>query len=175
MMRYFAAWLYFLGALAVVAGVVVYATNIPNVPDKDDLIPYSGFLVGIRLEKDFDGTDVVYFMFRDDETRYKYLSTYPMYVEVRDRLGIYRDVDIMIEENAKPGLDGALRIWGLVEHDPYNPGTVVTFQEIYEETTETDRSWQNVGIYLVSGGLLVILLGFGIRRLVPYKAKDPSV
>jgi hypothetical protein len=174
-MRKFAAWLYFLGAVSALAGAIIYATNIPNVPDEDDLVSHSGFLVGIRLEKDFDGTDVVYFIFRGEETRYKYLSTYPMYVEVRDRLGIYRDVDILIEKDASPGLDGAIRMWGLVEHDPYNEGTVVTYQDIYDETTETDRSWQNVAFYLFGGGLLVVLMAYGIRRAVPYKPKDPSV
>jgi hypothetical protein len=173
-MRYFAAWLYFLGTVSAVAGVIIFLTNIPNVPDEDDLVLYSGFVVGIRLEKDFDGTDVVYFLIRDDEVRYKYMSSYPMYVEVRDRLGIYRDVDLMIEKGAEPDFDGAVRIWGLVEHDPYNPGTVVTFAEIVEETTETDRSWQGVSFYILGGGLLLLLMAFGIRRAVPHVAKDPS-
>jgi hypothetical protein len=174
-MRHFAAWLYFLGTVSVLAGIVIYLTNIPNVPDEDDLVSYTGYVVGIRLEKDFDGTDVVYFLIRDDEVRYKYMSTYPMYVEVRDRLGIYRDIDMMIEKDAEPDFDGAVRIWGLVEHDPYNPGTVVTFQEIVDETTETDRSWQAVGLYVLGGGLVLLLLAYGIRRAVPYVPKDPSV
>lgn len=174
-MRYFAAWLYFLGTVAAVAGVIIYLTNIPNVPDEEDLVSYTGYVVGIRLEKDFDGTDVVYFMIRDDEIRYKYMSSYPMYVEVRDRLGIYRNVDLMIEKDVEPDFDGAVRIWGLVEHDPYNPGTVVTFADIVEETTETDRSWQAVGLYVFGGGLLLLLMGFAIRRAFPYVAKAPSV
>lgn len=175
MMRHFAAWLYFLGTVSVLAGIVIYLTNIPNVPDEEDLVSYTGYVVGIRLEKDFDGTDVVYFLIRDDDVRYKYMSTYPMYVEVRDRLGIYRDVDMMIEKDAEPDFDGAVRIWGLVEHDPYNPGTVVTFQEIVDETTETDRSWQAVGLYVLGGGLILLLLAYGIRRAVPYVPRDPSV
>ncbi len=174
-MRHFAAWLYFLGTVSVLAGIVIYLTNIPNVPDEEDLVSYTGYVVGIRLEKDFDGTDVVYFLIRDDDVRYKYMSTYPMYVEVRDRLGIYRDVDMMIEKDAEPDFDGAVRIWGLVEHDPYNPGTVVTFQEIVDETTETDRSWQAVGLYVLGGGLILLLLAYCIRRAVPYVPRDPSV
>ena len=174
-MRHFAAWLYFLGTVSVLAGIVIYLTNIPNVPDEDDLVSYTGYVVGIRLEKDFDGTDVVYFLIRDDEVRYKYMSTYPMYVEVRDRLGIYRDIDMMIEKDAEPDFDGAVRIWGLGEHDPYNPGAVVTIQEIVDETTETDRSWQAVGLYVLGGGLILLLLAYCIRRAVPYVPRDPSV
>jgi len=174
-MRHFAGWLYFLGGVALLGGVIIYFTNIPNIPDEDDLETYMGFLTAVRLEKDFDGTDVVYLRFRDNPQVYKYLSTYPMYVEVRDRLGIYRDVEILIEKNKPLDENNALRVWGLVEHDPFREGTVVTYAEVYDEVTKTDRSWQNVGLYFGIGGALAMGAAWGIRRAVPYRPKDPSV
>ncbi len=66
-------------------------------------------------------------------------------------------------------------IWGLVEHDPYRDGTVVTYDDIYEEVTATDRSWQNVAMIMIAGGLSAVLLAFGIRKAVPYVPRDPSV
>ena len=62
-----------------------------------------------------------------------------------------------------------------MEHDPRNEGTVVTYEQIYDETTETDRSWQAVGLYMGLGGLIAIVLGFAIRKAVPYRPEDPSV
>jgi hypothetical protein len=174
-MRVFAGWLYFLGGVALVGAIIIYATNIPNVPDRNDLVEYKGFLTSIQLQKDIDGTDVVFLKYRDNEQRFRYLSVYPMYVEVRDRLGIYRDVDILVEKDKLGDASVSPRIWGLVEHDPLHEGTVVTYDQIYEETTETDRSWQAVALYIGIGGLIAIVLGYGIRRAIPYRPEDPSV
>ncbi|MBC6439809.1 MAG: hypothetical protein GDA49_05235 [Rhodospirillales bacterium] len=173
-MRVFAGWLYVLGGVSAVFGAALCFAHIPNVPSEDQLEWYEGFLRGIRLEKDFDGTDIVYFIYRDHDKRYRYVSRYPQYVEVRDRLGINRQVDILVEIDGKPGLDGAYDVWGLVEHDPLHEGTVVTYQDIHDEVTETDRSWQAVGMYGFGGGVLAILLGYGIRRAVPHVPKDPT-
>lgn len=173
-MRLLAGWLYFLGGVAVIGAVIIYATNIPNVPAEDELVEFKGFLISVQLQKDFDGTDVVFLKYRDRDQRFRYLSTYPMYVEVRDRLGIYRDVDILVEKKALENPDVSPRIWGLVEHDPLHEGTVVTYQDIYDETTETDRSWQAVGLYMGLGGLIAIVLAWGIRRAFPYVPQDPS-
>ena len=174
-MRLFAGWLYFLGGIALAGAIIIYATNIPNVPDEDELLEVKGFVVAIHLEKDFDGTDVVFLKYRDNEQRFRYLSTYPLYVEVRDRLGIYRDVDILVEKDKLGDDSVSPRIWGLVEHDPINEGTVVTYQQILEETTETDRSWQAVALYMGFAGLVAIALAWGIRRAFPYRPQDPSV
>ena len=106
-MRLFAGWLYFLGGVSAVFGAALYFAHIPNVPSEDQLEWYEGFLRGIRLEKDLDGTDIVYFIFRDHDKRYRYFSRYPQYVEVRDRLGIYRTVELLVEKDGSPGLDGA--------------------------------------------------------------------
>lgn len=172
-MRWFAGWLYALGMMALAAGVVIYATNIPNIPEEEDLIRVRGFLDGIVLKKDSDATDIVYLRLRDHDTRYKYLSIYPHYVEIRDRLGIYREVDLLVRNDAVAGLDGAVRVWGLVEHDPFGPGTVVTFDEIRDEVTQTERSWQTIAICLLAGALAALALGYTIRRLVPHVPKDP--
>ena len=173
-MRWFAGWLYFLGGAAVLVGAALYLFNEPKAPTEKDLVWYEGEVVGIRLKEDLDATDIVYLFYRDDDIQYKYYSKFPQYVEIRDRLGIYRQVDVLIEKDAVPDSDGALTIWGLVEHDPYNEGTVVTFEEIYEEATQTDRSWQNVGLYVLGGGFLGLVTAFGIRRAVPYVAKAPT-
>jgi len=173
-MRYLAGWLYFLGGIALLGAIVIYVTNIPNVPDEDDLVEYQGFLVAIRLEKDFDGTDIVNLHFRDHPQVYTYMSTYPQYVEVRDRLGIYRQVDVLVEKDVPVEEGRAQRVWGLVEHDPYRESTVVTYQDIYDEVTETDRSWQRVGMWMGGGGIFAMALAWGIRRAVPYRPVDPS-
>lgn len=174
-MRLLAGWLYFLGGVALIGAIIIYVTNIPNVPDKDELVEFKGFVVAIQLQKDFDGTDVVFLKYRDREQRFRYLSTYPMYVQVRDRLGIYRDVDILVEKDALEDQSSSPRIWGLVEHHPTREGTVVTYEDIYEQTTRTDRSWQEVALFMGLGGLLAIALAWGIRRAFPYVPRDPSV
>ena len=173
-MRWFAGWLYFLGGVAAVFGAVLYAANAPEVPDEDDLVWFEGFLVAVRLEYDLDATHIVYLKFRDHDRLYRYRSKLPQYVAVRDRLGIYRRVDVLVDPDAEPAPDGAWDIWGLVEHHPYRDGTVVTYGEVYDAVTETDRSWSDVGLYCLGGGALAVLAGFGIRRAVPYVPKDPT-
>lgn len=172
-MRWFAGWLFFLGLIALAGGGTIYATNLPQVPGEDDLVPFTGFLVGIVLKKDLDGTDTVYFRYRDHDQLYKYLSIYPQYIEVRDRLGIYRQVDILVERDREADGDGALPIWGLVEHDPYREGTVVSYDDIYREVTQTERSWQRVGLYVLAAGLVALIVGTVIRRTVPYRPREP--
>jgi len=177
MIRVFAGWLYVLGGAAALVGAIIYLTSIPDVPDEDDLVVFKGYLTGIRLQKDFDATDIVYLHFRDHPQVYRYQSNYPQYVEVRDRLGIYRDVEILVEPSSLEGTADSppQPVWGLVEHDPYRDGTVVTYDEIYEEVTATDRSWQNVALIMLGGGLGAVLLAFAIRKAVPYVPRDPSI
>ena len=172
-MRRLAGWLFFLGLVELAGGGTIYATNLPQLPGEDDLTVFTGFLVGIALRKDLDGTDIVYLRYRDHDRLYKYLSIYPQYIEVRDRLGIYRQVDVLVERDGEPDADGALPVWGLVEHDPYREGTVVTYDDIYLEVTQTERSWQRVGLWLFAAGALAFAVGIAIRRAVPYRPRDP--
>jgi hypothetical protein len=176
LLRWLAGWLYFLGAVTLIGGAIGYATNIPSVPDKDDLKEVSGFLVGIRLQKDFNGTDIVKLLYRGDPRVYIYLSSYPQYVEVRDRLGIYRTVDVWIDKNAKTGAGAMIPVWGLVEHNPFHPdkGTVVTYEQIYEKVTRIDRSWQHISELALACGLAALVLAFAIRKAVPYKPTEPT-
>ena len=174
MIRSLAAWLYAFGIVATLGGAIVWFVNIPDIPDEDDLVWNRGYVIGIRLNKDYDGLDIVNLRFRDDERRYKYLSIYPKYVEVRDRLGIYRDVEVLVEKEPIFSGGNVVRIWGLIEHDPYHEGTVVTFDEIREEITETERSWQGVAIIFLAGGIGAILIGYAIRRWVPHVPRDPT-
>jgi hypothetical protein len=144
-------------------------------PSKDDLVQYTGFLTAVGLQKDFDGTDIVLLRFRDNDQVYKYISKYPKYIEVRDRMGIFRDTDVWYDKNAAGGPDTPILIWAVVEHDPRGPeeSTVVTYEEIYAEVTETDRSWQNLSMVIGAVGLAMVVLGFVIRKLVPYKPRAP--
>jgi hypothetical protein len=66
-------------------------------------------------------------------------------------------------------------IWAVAEHDPRGPdeSTVVTYEEIYAEVTETDRSWQDLSTLIGGIALAMLVLGFAIRRLVPYKPRAP--
>jgi hypothetical protein len=175
MIRVFAGWLYFWGGAALIAAVVLYVLHQPMAPAKDDLVEYSGFLTSVRLQKDFDGTDIVLLHFRDNDQVYKYISKYPKYVEVRDRIGIYRDTDVWYDKNATGGPDTPILVWGLAEHDPRGPdeSTVVTYEEIYAEVTETDRSWQNLSMIIGAVGLGMVVLAYVIRKLVPYKPRPP--
>tara|TARA_B100000676_G_scaffold267161_1_gene281329 strand:+ start:8876 stop:9406 length:531 start_codon:yes stop_codon:yes gene_type:complete len=175
-MRWFAGWLYFLGLITVVIGATLYLVNEPEVPTRAELVEYKGFLRSVRLEKALDGTDLVYLHFQDDDRRYAYIAKFPLYVEIRDRLGIFRDVELLIDAEAanSAATDGTLMIWGLLEHDPYHEGTKITYEEIYDEVTETDRGWQNVGIYTTLCGLFALVVGFTIRRLIPYVPKNPT-
>lgn len=177
MIRVLAGWLYFWGIAAALVGGAIYLFNQPNQPSEDDLVKYSGFLVAVRLEKDFNGTDIVLLKFRDNDQLYKYVVDYPMYVEVRDRVGIYRDVDVWYDKNDAGGPDSPRAIWGIAEHDPQGPekSTVVTYQQIFEKVTETDRDWQGVGLVVFAVGAGMIILGYLIRRLVPHKPRDPKV
>ena len=103
MIRVIAGWLYFWGIAALITAALIYVLHHPMTPDKDDLVKYTGFLKSVRLLKDFDGTDIVLLGFRDNDQIYKYISKFPKYVEVRDRMGIYRDTDVWYDRNASGG------------------------------------------------------------------------
>ncbi|MDE0045012.1 MAG: hypothetical protein OXU19_04005 [bacterium] len=173
-MRLFAGWLYALGLVATLGGAIVWISNIPNIPDEDDLVWKRGFLVGILLDYDYDGLFVVNMRLRDDDTLYTYHSTYPSYVAVRDRFGIYRDVEILVDQTALASGGETVRMWGVIEHDPYDEGIVVLFDEIRSEVTQTERSWQRVALIVLASGLAAILAGFVTRRVFPYVPRDPS-
>jgi hypothetical protein len=177
MFRVFAGWLYFWGLLALVIGAVLYVLHRPDVPAKEDLVEYTGFLIAVGLQKDFDGTDIVLLRFKDNDQVYKYISVYPKYVDVRDRIGIYRDTTVWYDKNATGGPDKPILVWALKEHDPRGEeeSTFVTYEEIYDEVTETDRSYQQLGMVVGGAGLALIVLGFVIRKAVPYKPRAPRV
>ncbi len=172
-MRLFAGWLYALGLVATLGGIIVWVSNIPNIPDEDDLVWKRGFLIGILLDYDFDGLHVVNMRLRDEETLYTYHSIYPSYVAVRDRLGIYRDVEILVDRSADTSAGGTVRMWGVIEHDPFDEGISVSFDEIRREVTQTELSWQRVALIVLAAGLAAILAGFAIRRAVPWVPRDP--
>ena len=174
MIRRLAAWLYAIGIVAALGGAIVWFANIPDIPDEDDLVWHRGYVIGIRLDLDYDGLAVVNLRFRDEERIYRYLSIYPKYVEVRDRLGIYRFIEVLVEREPIFSEGDSVRIWGLIEHDPFNEGAVVTFDEIREEITETERSWQGIAIVFLTGGIGAILIGYAIRRWVPHVPRDPT-
>ena len=173
-MRLFAGWLYALGLVATLGGVTVWLSNIPNIPHEDDLVWKRGFLIGIVLDYDYDGLFVVNMRFRDDKTLYTYHSTYPDYLAVRDRLGIYRDVEVLVDRAAVAGGAGTVRTWGVIEHDPFDEGISVSFDEIRKEVTQTERSWQRVALVVLLAGLTALLAGFAIRRIFPYVPRDPT-
>lgn len=50
---------------------------------------------------------------------------------------------------------------------------MVTYDDIYLEVTQTERSWQRVGLWLFATGALAFAIGIAIRRAVPYRPKDP--
>ena len=172
-MRLFAGWLYALGLVATLGGAIICASNIPDIPDEDDLVWKRGFLVGIVLDYDLDGMHIVNMRLRDDDTLYTYHSIYPHYVSVRDRFGIYRDAEFLVDQTALASGGETVRMWGVIEHDPYDEGISVSFDEIRREVTQTERSWQRVAIIVLAAGLASILTGFVIRRVFPYVPKDP--
>ncbi|MCE2520528.1 MAG: hypothetical protein J4G15_12060 [Alphaproteobacteria bacterium] len=173
-MRLFAGWLYALGLVATLGGVIVWVSNIPDIPDEDDLVWKRGYLIGILLDYDYDGLHIVNMRLRGEETLYTYHSIYPSYVSVRDRIGIYRDVEVLVDETAETAGAETVRMWGVIEHDPYDEGISVSFDEIRAEVTQTERSWQRVALVVLAAGLSAILAGFAIRRAVPYVPKDPT-
>ncbi len=173
-MRLFAGWLYALGLVATLGGAIVWVSNIPNIPDEDDLVWKRGYLIGIVLDYDYDGLFVVTMRLRGDDTLYTYHSTYPDYIAVRDRLGIYRDVEVLVDRTAAATGAGTVRMWGVIEHDPFDEGISVSFDEIRREVTQTERSWQRVALIVLGAGLTAMLAGFAIRRVFPYVPKDPT-
>ncbi len=174
MLRLLAGWLYALGLVAAVGGAVLWLTNNIDVPAEDELVWKKGFANAIRLNYVYDGTQAVLISFRDRPETYVYLSVYPMYLEVRDRLGIYRDIEVLVERDDAGSGDDPIPVWGLIEHDPHSDSTVVTYGEIREAVTRTARSWQNVGLLCLVGGLAAILTGFAIRRAVRHVPRDPT-
>ncbi len=174
MIRLLAAYLYVIGTATALGGAIIWSVNIPDIPDEDDLAWHRGYVIGILLDHDYDGNYIVNLRFRDDERLYKYLAIYPKYVEVRDRLGIYRDVEVLVAREPMSTEGESVRIWGLIEHDPYHEGTVVTFDEIREEVTETERSWQGVALIFLASGIAAILIGYAIRWRVPHVPRDPT-
>ena len=172
MIRYLAAWLYAYGIAATLGGAIVWLSSIPDIPDEDDLIWHRGHVTGVMLADLFNSA--VYLRFRDEERFYEYPSINPRYIEVRDHVGIYREVEILVEKKPMFSARNMVRIWGLIEHDPHAAGTVVTFDEIREEVTETERSWQGVALIFLAGGIAAILIGYVIRRTVPHVPKEPT-
>lgn len=177
-----AVWPYYFSALvAALAGLgMIWLWSPEDFPAKADLVMVNGDIATVRVRDDISGTGAgammtaitsVYFTFKGADRQYRYPSTQPNYLLVRDYTAV--NIDVWVEAAE---LDGAapLRIWQIKENNPNNllaDATFIPYEAIIARLTAIDRSMVIAGRWLLALGLGLFLTGRGVglrnRRRFP--------
>ncbi|MEE2980609.1 MAG: hypothetical protein VYA71_03595 [Pseudomonadota bacterium] len=166
---------YFLAAVGGFVALVIIAVWWPeSFPDKDELVMVNGDIATVRIKDDISGTSAgalmpavtsVYFTFRNQDGEYFYPSTQPDYRMVRDFTAV--NIDVWVENDAL-GRGDPVRIWQIVEHNPYNlvlEATNVSYEKVVARLEIIDRSMVVAGYYLLALCFGSVLLGMGLQHI----------
>jgi hypothetical protein len=175
-------WHYYFLAIAIglVGGTMVWSWWPAGYPGEDELVKVSGDIARTVVRDDLSDSSAgafmpamtaVYFTLKGIEGEFRYPSSHPQYVSVRDYTAVAMDVWV---EAAEIGTGRPMTIWAIEERSPYNmvmPRTVIGYGDIVGELIETDRSMVEAGSWLlaIAAALLAagLLMGHRNRGLPP--------
>lgn len=168
-------WPYFFLAILTGAFGLVFAVLWwpQTYPDQTDLTKISGEIDRVVIRDDISKTSAgavlpavtsVYFTLKGVPGEFRYPSSHPKYPMVRDRTAVAVDIWVRKQET---GGQGTRLIWQLQERNPRDKEeelTMVSYGEVTERLTASDRSVANLGLWLLGASLLFLVLGFAVRR-----------
>ena len=165
---------YFLSAVAGLAAVGFVAVWWPQgYPDDSELVKVSGEVATVIVRDDISKTSAgamlpamtsIYFTLKGVEGEFRYPSSHPNYLIVRDRTAIAIDIWV---DGAEIGTGRPMTIWQIQEHNPFKltvEQTFVSHAEVIERLTKTDRSMVETGYWLLGVAGAFALIGVGVRR-----------
>ena len=142
-------------------------------PQKSDLTKISGAIEGVRIKDDISGTGAgamlpgitsVHFKLKGVPGEFRYLSSHPRFFKVRDYTA--QAIDIWIDK-ADLGAKEAALIWQIRERNDYDEETEltnITFDEVIDRLTSSDRSKVTFGYWLLAASLVFLLPGLAVKR-----------
>lgn len=170
-----AVWPYFfLSAAAGLAGLAFVVLWWPaDYPHESDLVKVSGDIATVVVRDDISDTSAgaamavltsVYFTLKGVEGEFRYPSSHPDYVVVRDYTGYA--IDVWVERD-EIGSGRPMIIWAIQEHSPYNnmvPETSIGYDAIASRLTAIDRSMVEAGFWLLFVSIVFGLTGVTVQR-----------
>jgi len=168
-------WPYYFLAIAIglAGGAMVYSWWPAGYPGEDDLVKVSGEIIKVVVRDDISDSSAgafmpaltaVYFTMKGIEGEFRYPSSHPKYVMVRDFTAVAMDVWV---EQAEIGTGRPLTIWAIEERNPYNlvmEATSIGYGDIVGELAETDRSRVEAGGWLLAIAAALLATGFLVQR-----------
>ena len=168
-------WPYYFLAIAIglAGGAIIYTWWPAGYPDEDELVKVSGEIATVRIRDDISDSSAgafmpaltaVYFTLKGIEGEFRYPSSHPKYVMVRDYTAVAMDVWV---EAAEIGTGRPMTIWAIEEHSPYNmvmPATSIGYADIVGELVETDRSMVEAGGWLLAIAAALLAAGLLVQR-----------
>ena len=160
-------------AAALAGGAMVHSWWPGDYPGEDELVKVSGEIVTARIRDDISDSSAgafmpaltaVYFTMKGIEGEFRYPSSHPKYVMVRDFTAVALDVWV---EAAEIGTGRPMTIWAIEERNPYNlvmEATSIGYDDIVGELAETDRSMVEAGGWLLAIAAALLAVGFLVQR-----------
>ena len=171
----FPVWPYFF--LSVVTGVLGSVFLIvwwpSGYPEEADLVQISGEIASSVVRDDISNTSAgammpgitsVFFKLEGREDEFRYPSTHPKYLLVRDYTAVAIDIRVVA---AELGTGAPVTIWEIHERNPIDAGpdpTSISYEDIIERLLAVDRSMIEVGYWLLAACAGFLLIGLGVRR-----------
>ncbi len=165
---------YFLAiVIGIAGGAIIYAWWPTGYPGEDELVKVSGDIATARIRDDISDSSAgafmpaltaVYFTMKGIEGEFRYPSSHPKYVMVRDFTAVAMDVWV---EQAEIGTGRPMTIWAIEERNPYNlvmEATSIGYGDIVGELAETDRSMVEAGGWLLAIATALLAAGFLVQR-----------
>ncbi len=171
----FPVWPYFFlsGFLGLLAFVFVVFWWPADYPAKSALVEISGKIAAIVVKDDISKSDAgallpgltsVYFTLEGVPGEFQYPYTHPKYPLVRDNTS--GSIDILVNDSGI-GSNPTMVIWQLQEHSDNNyllPETSVSYEEVVERLSRTDRSMVDLGLRLFTLSAILAFIGLGVRQ-----------
>lgn len=168
-------WPYYFLAIAIglAGGAIIYTWWPAGYPDEDELVKVSGEIATVRIRDDISDSSAgafmpaltaVYFTLKGIEGEFRYPSSHPKYVMVRDYTAVALDVWV---EAAEIGSGRPMTIWAIEERSPYNlfmEATSIGYHDIVGELAETDRSMVEAGGWLLAIAATLLAAGLLVQR-----------
>jgi hypothetical protein len=171
----FPVWPYFfLSAITGVLGSVFLFVWWPSgYPEEADLVRIGGDIASTVVRDDISNTSAgamlpgitsVYFKLEGLDDEFRYPSTHPNFLLVRDYTAVAIDIRVVA---AELGTGAPVTIWQIQERNPHDAAsdlTNVSYDEVIERLLAVDRSMVEVGYWLLAACAGFLLIGAAIGR-----------